>query len=152
MFVRLNPSFSLLNIICGISYTLRLPWNSWIFHKGWDKPEIQARDSSHGDAIQRMLAKLHLLLLLLPGMQLEDGKQQITWSLQSITWIPWNLSLRYIHCTGQFTPKMKANAEPRLLSSLVWIDQYSECNGVTSFMEFITEQDGGDSPTSHFTC
>ena len=26
------------------------------------------------------------------------------------------------HCTGQFTPKMKANAEPRLLSSLVWID------------------------------
>ena len=23
------------------------------------------------------------------------------------------------HCTGQFTPKMKANAEPRLLSSLV---------------------------------
>ena len=38
------------------------------------------------------------------------------------TWIPWNLSFRYIHCTGQFTPKMKANAEPRLLSSLVWID------------------------------
>ena len=37
-------------------------------------------------------------------------------------WIPWNLSFRYIHCTGQFTPKMKANAEPRLLSSLVWID------------------------------
>ena len=23
------------------------------------------------------------------------------------------------HCTGQFTPKMKANANPRLLSSLV---------------------------------
>ena len=38
------------------------------------------------------------------------------------TWIPWNLSFRYIHWTGQFTPKMKANAEPRLLSSLVWID------------------------------
>ena len=36
--------------------------------------------------------------------------------------IPWNLSFRYIHCTGQFTPKMKANAEPHLLSSLVWID------------------------------
>ena len=30
-----------------------------------------------------------------------------------------NLSFRYIDCTGQFTPKMKANAEPRLLSSLV---------------------------------
>ena len=29
------------------------------------------------------------------------------------------LSFRYIHCAGQFTPKMKANAEPRLLSSLV---------------------------------
>ena len=26
------------------------------------------------------------------------------------------------HCTGQFTPKMKANAEPCLLSSLVRID------------------------------
>ena len=37
-------------------------------------------------------------------------------------WIPWNLSFRYIPCNGQFTPKMKANAEPRLLSSLVWID------------------------------
>ena len=37
---------------------------------------------------------------------------------------------------SQFTPKMKANAVPRLLSSLVWIDQYNECNRVTSFMEF----------------
>ena len=56
-----------------------------------------------------------------------------------------------IHCTGQFTPKMKANAEPRLLSSLVWIDsdvevsqhrlescfQEIKCNGKTSFMEFM---------------
>ena len=33
--------------------------------------------------------------------------------LQSFSWIPWNLSFRYIHCTGQFTPKMKVNAEPR---------------------------------------
>ena len=32
----------------------------------------------------------------------------------------------------QFTPKMKANAVPRLLSTLVWIDQYNECNGMTS--------------------
>ena len=38
---------------------------------------------------------------------------------------------------SQFTPKMKANAVPRLLSSLVWIDQYNECNGMTSFMEFM---------------
>ena len=43
-------------------------------------------------------------------------------TFQSLAWIPWNLSFRYIHCTGQFTPKMKANAEPRLISSLVWID------------------------------
>ena len=40
-------------------------------------------------------------------------------------------------CQSQFTPKMKANAVPRLLSSLVWIDQYNECNGMTSFMEFM---------------
>ena len=39
-----------------------------------------------------------------------------------ITWDPRNLSFCYIYGTGQFTPKMKANAEPRLLSSLVWID------------------------------
>ena len=60
-----------------------------------------------------------------------------TFTYVIIPWIPWNLSFRYIHCTGQFTPKMKANAVPRLLSSLVWIDQYNECNGMTSFMEFM---------------
>ena len=38
---------------------------------------------------------------------------------------------------SQFTPKMKANAVPRLLLSLVWIDQYCECNGMTSFTEFM---------------
>ena len=38
---------------------------------------------------------------------------------------------------SQFTPKMKANAVPCLLSSLVWIDQYNECSGMTSFMEFM---------------
>ena len=38
---------------------------------------------------------------------------------------------------SQFTPKMKANAVPRLLSSLVWIDHYNECNGITRFMEFL---------------
>ena len=53
------------------------------------------------------------------------------------------------HWTGQFTPKMKANAELLVLSSLVWIDSGDEvsqhrlesfhvtkCNGMTSFMEF----------------
>ena len=41
---------------------------------------------------------------------------------------------------SQFTPKMKAIAVPRLLSSLVWIDQYNECHGMTSFMEFIKSE------------
>ena len=60
---------------------------------------------------------------------------------KSNTWIPWKLSFRYIlfhekkntpnnavtpQCQSQFTPKMKANAVPRLLSSLVWIVQYNE--------------------------
>ena len=67
------------------------------------------------------------------------------------SWTPWNLSFRYIlfhekktqndavtpQRQSQFTPKMKANAIPRLLSSVVWIDQYNECNGMTSFMEFM---------------
>ena len=38
---------------------------------------------------------------------------------------------------SQFTPKMKAIAIQRLLSSLVRIDQYNECNGMTSFMKFM---------------
>ena len=38
---------------------------------------------------------------------------------------------------SQFTPKMKANTVPCLLSSLVQIDQYNGCNGKTSFMEFM---------------
>ena len=65
--------------------------------------------------------------------------RRIIWRLneKQASLIPWNLSFNYIHCTGQFTPKMKANAEPRLLSSLVWIDQYNLCNGMTSFMEFM---------------
>ena len=36
---------------------------------------------------------------------------------------------------SHFTPKMKANAVPCLLSSLMWIDQYNKCNGMTGFME-----------------
>ena len=80
-----------------------------------------------------------------------NNKQQICIFWRWWSWIPWNLSLRYIHCTGQFTPKMKANAEPRLLSSLVWIDsgvvvsQHRlesffhdfKCNGMMNFMEFM---------------
>ena len=68
-----------------------------------------------------------------------------------LSWIPWKSSFRYVHCTGQFTPKMKANAEPRLLSSLVRIDSSVvvsqhrlesffheiKCSGMTSFMEFL---------------
>ena len=68
------------------------------------------------------------------------------------SWIPWNLSFRYIlfhekitpddaarpQLQSQLTPKMKANAVLHLLSSSVWIDQYNECNGMTSFMEFMS--------------
>ena len=37
---------------------------------------------------------------------------------------------------SQFTSKMKANAVSRLLSSLVWIDQYNECNQLTALIIF----------------
>ena len=37
---------------------------------------------------------------------------------------------------SQFTPKMKANAVSRLLSSLVWIDHYILCNQLTALMIF----------------
>ena len=67
-------------------------------------------------------------VLLKKSLVLEEN-----WAVWLIwTWIPWNLSFRYINFTGQFTPKMKANAVPHLLWSLVWIDQYNECNGMTS--------------------
>ena len=38
---------------------------------------------------------------------------------------------------SQLSPKMKAKAIPRLVSSLVWIDQYNECNRMRSLMEFM---------------
>ena len=82
-----------------------------------------------------------------------------SWAVQNIFCIhdtdimPWNLSFRHIlfleikkktpndivtpQCQSQSTPKMKANAVLHMLSSLVWIDHYNECNGMTSFMEFV---------------
>ena len=52
---------------------------------------------------------------------------------------------------SQFTPKMKANAVPRLLSSLVLIDQYNECNRMTSFVEF-TLMDSYQAPSLGIYC
>ena len=67
----------------------------------------------------------HLLSSLLPSSVLSYISSCLLkfWPISFIppSWIPWNLSFRYINCTGQFTPKMKANAEPCLLSTLVWI-------------------------------
>ena len=67
------------------------------------------------------------------------------------SWIPWNLSFRYIDCSGQFTPKMKANAEPQFafIFGVNWLWHWGvtasfgvffqeiKCNGMTSFMEFM---------------
>ena len=50
------------------------------------------------------------------------GASDCLTNMKLYSWIPRNLSFRYIHCKGQFTPKMKANAKPRLLSFLVRID------------------------------
>ena len=52
------------------------------------------------------------------------------------------------HCVhfmrqSQFKPKMKANAVPRLLSSLVWIDQYYQCNGMTNLMDHAMREGQG---------
>ena len=70
-----------------------------------------------------------------------------------LLWIPWNLSFRYIHCTGQFTPKMKANA------NCVCFHLWCELTGVvvsqyrleTSFMKWnVTERQV--SWNSHSVC
>ena len=86
-----------------------------------------------------------VIMLLSPQLSTPKG-----WLVFITSWNPRNLSFRHVlfhewthflilagsafyqiwlgqltdctHCTGQFTPKMKANAKPRLLSSLVWID------------------------------
>ena len=50
---------------------------------------------------------IHTILAILTFQQFRDHEFHET--CHSVT----------SHCTGQFTPKMKANAEPRLLSSLV---------------------------------
>ena len=52
-----------------------------------------------------------MLILLFSHTKLSVYKIFISW-YGLIAWIPWNLSFRYINCNGQFTPKMKANAEP----------------------------------------
>ena len=58
-----------------------------------------------------------------PGLESPGILMQV---LESPGKLNWALSFLKINAlkfvTGQFTPKMKANAEPRLLSSLVWID------------------------------
>ena len=73
---------------------------------------------------------------------------------QVYTWIPWNLIVISLHLfhekrlqTMLWHHNVRVNSHerwkqthlmvPRLLSSLVWIDQYNECNGMTSFMEFM---------------
>ena len=53
--------------------------------------------------------------------------------LHSISWKKTPNDAVTPQCQSQFTPKMKANAVPHLLSSLVWIDQYTECNGQVSW-------------------
>ena len=58
--------------------------------------------------------------------------------LQFISWKKTPNDAMIVQRQSQFTPKMKANAVPRLLSSLVWIDQYNECNGMTSYKEFMS--------------
>ena len=96
----------------------------------------------------------HLFQLVLRGNCWpcsRDGHSPAFVHRMVLSWIPWNLSFRYIlfhekktsndavtsQCQSQFTPKMKANAVLRLLSSLVWIDPHNECNGMTSFMKFM---------------
>ena len=62
-----------------------------------------------------------VLLVKRGGIYLQE-EEDVKFYNSIYAWIPRNLSFRYINCTGQFTPNMKATAEPRLLSSLLWID------------------------------
>ena len=81
------------------------------------------------------LTYLHLTELSMNSMELVIPLHFISWKKT-----PNNAVI--LQPQSQFTPKMKANAVPHLLSSLVWIDQYNECNGMTSSMEFMRNAAG----------
>ena len=69
----------------------------------------------------------------------------------SITWIPWNLSFRYIHPGGPFSSKMATNAEQSFafIFGVNWLCHCGvtpsfgvflheiKCNGMTNFIEFM---------------
>ena len=104
-------------------YITRLQLNGQLFKKGISYQSLFAASMefhliSEGFLSDKFFANFFLKLFL--GMVSESPCSKV--GQRTASWIQWNLSFRYIHCTGQFTPKMKANAEPRLLSSLVWID------------------------------
>ena len=85
---------------------------------------------------------LHLIALLIPKSirrLLVMNSMKLVIPLHFISWKKTPNGSVTPQRQSQFTPKMKANAVPRLLSSLVWIDQYNECNGIKSFMEFMYE-------------
>ena len=63
--------------------------------------------------------------------------------IQQKTWIPWNLSFCYTDCNGQFTPKMKANAEPQFAFifgvNWLWYCGVTASFGVFFHKENVTE-------------
>ena len=77
----------------------------------------------------------------------ELPKNFLTYSYFICSWMPWNLSFCYIYSTGQFTPKMKANAEPGEIyfPRTGWIktSQGTGCSWLRDCSEFLIRVGGG---------
>ena len=127
-----NPTILRLHIVCFPALSMQMGWAYGALAISYELPPISPdrfwtseikvnlsraemgktclnivpRITFEGSVCGQVIAQLHVL----------PPVNQVSWFLIPMklcgrtTWIPWNLSFRYIHCTGQFTPKMKANA------------------------------------------
>ena len=74
-----------------------------------------------------------LRFLLMNSMKLVISLHFISWKrLQRMLW--------HLDARVNSHQRRKQTRFSHLLSSLVWIDQYNECNGMTTFMEFMNDQ------------
>ena len=118
------------------------PWSWESMNKWLSISKVRVAHLHPNDSLQQLMG----LIVFLVFSQCLLHVPQVSAPYTEMTWNPWNLSFRHVlfhekthflilaggaiyqiwygrstdctYCTGQFTPKMKANANPRLLSSL----------------------------------
>ena len=78
----------------------------------------------------KLVIPLHLIVLVNSHQRWKQKRNRVCFHLWCELTLGKCILANMIRAVNQsqFTPKMKANAVSRLLSSLVWIDQYYKCN------------------------